>query len=223
MNNGTNILTVPFFCSWSGGKDSALALYRSNGKKRCESLITVLDETKERTRSHYISAENIKRQAESIGIPQRFISASWDDYEREFKNEVRLYKDCGVADGVFGDIDIEQHREWVERVCGESETKAHFPLWGAPRTDLVNDFINLGFRAIIVVVNRQLMPERFIGRIVDQALIQELQSEGVDVCGENGEFHTFVLDGPLFCQPIRIVHKEIISNGNYTFIDFTTD
>lgn len=188
-----------FFSSWSGGKDSCLALYRmTRAGNTCASLFTMIDETGKHSRSHGLYPDALRAQAEAMELPILLTRASWADYEEQFNKNVESFKAQGILNGVFGDIDLEPHREWVERVCRESGLVAHQPLWQGVRRDLVCEFIAAGFKAIIVVVNEKQIPAKFLGHEIDENLIDELEAIGVDACGENGEFHTFVYDGPLF-------------------------
>jgi diphthine-ammonia ligase len=208
-----------FFCSWSGGKDSCLALYRSiMAGNSCASLLTMIDETGNHSRSHGLSPEALAAQAHSLGIPLKTASTTWDSYESIFKTNSTEFVKSGVTNGVFGDIDLLPHREWVERVCGDIGITAHLPLWQANRRALVTEFVSAGFKAIIVVVNTSKMPERFLGRTIDLDLVAELEAVGVDACGENGEFHTFVFDGPIFKKRLDFTHSNIIKQNEYVFL-----
>jgi uncharacterized protein (TIGR00290 family) len=211
-----------FFCSWSGGKDSCLSLYWAlNLGYRCASLLTMIDETGKHSRSHGLSPEALKAQAESIGLPLRTVHASWGDYESRFKEQASRFREANVLHGVFGDIDLDPHREWVERVCRESGITAHLPLWKGSRRKLVQDFIDAGFKALVVVVNTDKMPDSFLGRLVDGNLVGELEAIGVDACGENGEFHTFVFDGPIFKKRLSITTGDAVVRQEYAFQTIT--
>lgn len=211
-----------FFCSWSGGKDSCLALYRSlNAGYECASLFSMIDESGKHSRSHGLCPEALQAQAISMGIPLCTAAASWDSYEEQFKAQAARFNNEQVLHGVFGDIDLEPHREWVTRVCSEAGIMAHLPLWKGDRRELVQEFLDAGFKAIIVVINTEKMPERFLGRTIDQALVGELESIGVDACGENGEFHTFVYDGPLFENQLNVKKGEIVREEGYVFLPLT--
>jgi uncharacterized protein (TIGR00290 family) len=178
----------------------------------------MIDEAGKHSRSHGLLPETLQVQAQTMGIPLRTVNTSWGSYEQKFKEQAARYKEEGVLHGVFGDIDLEPHREWVERTCRESGIKAHLPLWNGNRRALVEEFIAAGFKAIIVVVNTQMMPAHFLGRFIDTALIHELETIGVDACGENGEFHTFVYDGPLFARPLNISSGCMITMDEYAFL-----
>jgi uncharacterized protein (TIGR00290 family) len=208
-----------FFCSWSGGKDSCLALYRMvQAGYQCQSLFTMLDETGLHSRSHGLTPEALSVQAQSMGIPLKTGIAAWSDYEEQFKKMTKEFKNKNIAQGVFGDIDLKPHRDWVERVCSETGITPHLPLWNEKRPALVEEFVREGFKACIVVVNCSMMSERFLGRVIDIPLIDELEAEGIDACGENGEFHTFVFDGPLFKKKIRYTGGDTITLNNYSYL-----
>jgi uncharacterized protein (TIGR00290 family) len=222
MKNETENSGNQFFCSWSGGKDSCLSLFRMiKAGNRCTSLITMLDETGLHSRSHGLTPETLIIQADAMRIPIKTATTSWGDYENNFKTLISQLKNENITDGVFGDIDLEPHKMWVERVCGESGITPHLPLWKENRRTLVEEFIREGFKALIVVVNCTMMSERFLGRIVDTDLIEELEAEGVDACGENGEFHTFVYDGPIFKKKLKYVTDTKVHFQQYTFLPVT--
>ncbi|MBN1102919.1 MAG: diphthine--ammonia ligase [Deltaproteobacteria bacterium] len=209
----------PFFCSWSGGKDSCLSLYRAVRRgMRCAALFTMFVEDGSLSRSHGQPARAVEAQAEAMGIPLRTACASWDDYEQVFKQTVRGLITEGVRDGVFGDIDLQAHREWIERVCGEIGVRPHLPLWQEERRGMVHEFLQVGFKAVIVAVNAEKLDGRFLGRTLDLALLDELEAEGIDLCGEEGEYHTFVYDGPLFKQPVVFAFGPAQEHKGYRFV-----
>ena len=190
-------------CSWSGGKDSCLALYRAVRAGLCvDTLFTMFDETGERSRSHAISPDVLRDQASALGRSLVIARASWGDYERVFVESLRALRAKGHEIAVFGDIDLDAHRAWEERVAAAAGMTAHLPLWGEPRRALVEELPDAGFRAVVVCVNGRWLDQSFAGRELDRAFLADLPP-GVDPCGENGEFHTFVYDGPLFERPAR--------------------
>jgi diphthine-ammonia ligase len=190
------------FFSWSGGKDSMLALHRAlDAGVRVEALLAMYDETGERSRSHAISRELMAAQAAALGIPLVMRSASWRDYEAVFVDQLRRFAAQGLTCGVFGDIDLQPHRDWEEKVCAAAGLSALLPLWQQERRALAQQVIDLGFRARVVCVDARWLDASFCGAEYDQAFLARLP-EGVDACGENGEFHTFVFDGPRFLQPV---------------------
>jgi uncharacterized protein (TIGR00290 family) len=208
-----------FFASWSGGKDSCLALHRMiRARHPCTSLFTMIDESGKHSRSHGLYPDALAAQAKAMGIPILMTRASWEGYEAQFKKNAEVFKAQGVLHGAFGDIDLEPHREWVERICTESGLIAHEPLWYGARRELVNEFISAGFRAVIIVVDTNQMPIKFLGREIDDGLVGELEAIGVDACGENGEFHTFVYDGPLFRHRVDFTTGTIFNINNHSVL-----
>lgn len=204
------------FMSWSGGKDSCLALYRALSRgHRVMSLFTMLREDGEVSRSHGISKDLLIMQAEALRLPIAFGSAAWRDYEAAFRGAIALMKQLGIEAGVFGDIDLVEHREWIERVCGELNIEPLLPLWGEDRSKLAEEFVDLGFRALIVTVRGECLPERWLGRTLDRETLRELADEGVDPTGEGGEFHTFVYGGPLFHRPLDFSLGEVVERDGY--------
>lgn len=210
----------PFFSSWSGGKDSCLALYRAirqGGSPRC--LFTMFAEDGKRSKSHGLTSDIIEAQANALGIPSRIGTAGWGDYEPVFLSHVKELKEQGLADGVFGDIDLEPHREWVERVCGEHGITPHLPLWKFERRDLLDEFISAGFKAIIVVVDDKRLDKSFLGKQIDWQTVAELEAAGADACGEEGEYHSVVIDGPIFSSALPLQLGDIVNNEGYTFLE----
>jgi uncharacterized protein (TIGR00290 family) len=189
--------------SWSGGKDSCLALWRAQKLgMNITHLLTALDESGLKTRSHGVSKALILAQGEALGIHNEFISASWQDYERDFISKLEQLHADGITQAIFGDIDLIPHREWEEKVCTLANMSALLPLWNENRVSLVNEFLNAGFKARVTCVDGRFLDESFVGLEFDAQFIASLPA-GVDACGENGEFHTFVYDGPNFSQPVR--------------------
>ncbi len=186
------------FFSWSGGKDSMLALHRAldQGYEVC-ALLTLFDESGERSRSHGLSPALLQAQAQALGIPLVTARTTSQSYEAVMQEQLRRFKAQGIDYGLFGDIDLQAHRDWEEKVCAQAGLEARLPLWGEDRLALVQEFLGLGYKAQVVCVNGQYLDASFCGRPFDQAFIDRLPA-GVDACGENGEFHTAVLNGPRF-------------------------
>jgi len=190
--------------SSSGGKDSLLALwYARKQGYHVNAMITMFDETGARSRSHGISLPMMQAQAHALGMELLTPHASWQSYEAEFVKTLRTLHDSGHAGVVFGDIDLLAHREWEEKVCAQATLTAMLPLWQRDRKELAHQVLQLGFKAIVVCVDHRYLSADFCGREYNQAFLQSLP-DGVDACGENGEFHTFVYAGPLFAAPLDI-------------------
>lgn len=212
---------VPFVCSWSGGKDSCLALHRAMSTGCPLKLFTMFEETGLRSRSHALPMELLRAQAAALGLPHETRQASWGEYESVFIAALDDFKREGAEAAVFGDIDIEEHGLWEEKVCTAAGLKARLPLWQEDRRALMEEFIGLGFKAVIVVVNEKMLDPRFLGRELSAGLLKELEREGVDLCGENGEYHTAVLDGPVFQRPVAARPAERLSREGYSFLTMT--
>ena len=148
-------------------------------------------------------------------------STSWDGYEANFIDAVRELRAEGISAGVFGDIDLEGHREWVTRVCSTVEIEPVIPLWQEERRELLNEFISLGFRALIVSVKDAALDHSFLGRYLDDETVEELEKVGVDICGEEGEYHTFVTDGPEFSRPVLFDTIGIKNHDGYSFLEIS--
>jgi len=193
---------VKSFFSWSGGKDSMLALHRALAAgHEVQALLAMFDETGERSRSHALPPALMQAQADALGIALVMRQASWADYEQVFSGQLRVFAEQGISHGLFGDIDLQAHRDWEEKVCAAAGITATLPLWHEPRRALVDELLALGYRARVVCVDARFLDAGFCGREFDAGFIAELPA-GVDACGENGEFHTFVFDGPRFSHPV---------------------
>ncbi|MBI3369158.1 MAG: diphthine--ammonia ligase [Burkholderiales bacterium] len=190
------------FFSWSGGKDSMLALHRVLGAGwRIDALLAMFDESGERSRSHAIPPALMQAQADALGLPLVMRRAGWADYEAVFVDQLRAFAADGITHGVFGDIDLQAHRDWEEKVCAAAGLRAELPLWQAPRRALVDELLALGYRARVVCVDGRFLTAEFCGREFDAGFIADLPAN-VDACGEHGEFHSFVFDGPRFAKPV---------------------
>ncbi len=194
-------MTKAFF-SWSGGKDSMLALHRALAAGMpVAALLAMLDEGGEHSRSHGLPPALLQAQADALGLPLVTARAGWADYEAVFTGQLRALAAQGFTHGLFGDIDLQPHRDWEEKVCAAAGLRAELPLWGEPRVALVDELFALGYRARVVCVDKRFLDASFCGREFDAAFVAGLPP-GVDACGENGEFHTFVFDGPRFAHPV---------------------
>jgi uncharacterized protein (TIGR00290 family) len=190
-------------CSFSGGKDSCLALWRAQQTGiDVRTLLVMFEESGERSRSHSIPLALIERQAQSLRMELIAGRATWQSYEQTFIETLQQLRRTGHTMAVFGDIDLQAHRDWEEKVCTAAAMQAHLPLWLEERRALAHEILSAGFKATVVCVDSRYLPDEFCGRAYDSAFIDALPP-GVDVCGENGEFHTFVHDGPCFHEPVR--------------------
>ena len=201
--------------NWSSGKDSALALYKilQNPDFKIEYLLTSVNQQFHRISMHGVRVELLEQQAKSIGIPLEIMQIpempSMEVYENVMQQTLEKLKEKGITHSVFGDIFLEDLRQYREDKLATIGFEAVFPIWKIPTKDLIQEFIALGFKTIVVCVNERYLDQSFVGRIIDQQFIDDLP-ENVDVCGENGEFHTFCFDGPIFQKPIEFETGEIV-------------
>lgn len=223
VDSNISINGRPFFCSWSGGKDSCLALYHAIQKGgKPHSLLSVLSEGGITSRSHSLPKALIEKQARSLGLQPVFRSASWEQYETEFIAALKEFKSAGIEVGVFGDIDVDQNREWVLRVCSIAGIEPVHPLWKRNRRELLEEFIDLGFTAQVVVINEKMLDRRFLGKIIEPRTISEMEEAGIDPSGELGEYHTVVTDGPIFSSRVEIRTSEEKHHEGYWFLKVST-
>jgi diphthine-ammonia ligase len=206
------------FVSWSGGKDSCLACYRAiTSGIQVGYLLNMVTEDEQWSRSHGLSAEVLRVQAEALGIPLIQQRTTRADYEANFKDVLLRFVGEGITSGVFGDIDVVVHREWIERVCSAVDVTPHFPLWEEDQEKLFREFVDSGFESVVVATKADLLGQEWLGRKVDLAFLGELgelkKTKNVTItpCGEAGEYHTYVINGPLFHRRLEIqeVNQEL--------------
>ena len=203
------------YLNWSSGKDAALALYRLQNSKEytIEKLVTTLNSEVDRVSMHGLRKELLIQQAQSLGIPLQLIeldgTVSMEEYNAVMKKSVSQLVTEGFTHSVFGDIFLEDLKKYREEQLKTVGITAVFPLWKNDTKELILEFIKLGFKAITVCVNAKVLDKSFCGREIDLEFIKSLPL-GVDPCGENGEFHTFVYDGPNFKAPVKFEVGEII-------------
>ncbi len=209
------------FASWSGGKDCCLACYRAVASDlEVRYLANMVSEDGSRSRSHGVLAKVLVAQAEAMGIPLVQQPTDDDSYETQFKRMLHRFKQEGISGGVFGDIDFNEHRQWVDRVCHESGMTSHLPLWLNDQAELVREFIKLGFEAVVVTTKADLLGEEWLGRRIDPDFLDELAKiEGMTPCGEAGEFHSLVVDGPLFKKRLKILEANRVLREGRWFLD----
>ena len=207
-------------CSWSGGKDSCYALMKARAEgHELKALVNMMNENGSISRSHGLPLAVLTQQAKKMNVPLLATPTSWNDYRDTFVRTLASAKLLGVQAMVFGDIDLQQHRDWEEMVCSESGLEALLPLWKQNRRVLVNEMIETGINAMIVSCNTE-MGERFLGRTITRELADELEAMGIDACGENGEFHTVVVDCPLFESAIELPEYKKVLHDNYWFLSW---
>jgi len=207
--------------SWSGGKDSCYAMMQAKAAGyQPVVLLNMMNENGQISRSHGLPQALLMEQASMMDMVVVTVPASWESYEERFiaalQQLVEIYE---IKAAVFGDIDLQAHRDWEEKVCAAVGIEAVLPLWQQSRPKLVMEMLQSGIKTMIVSCNTHLGPD-FLGRILDEDLVKELEAKGVDVCGENGEFHTLVLDCPLFKRPVSVGAYTKVQHGDYWFLQW---
>jgi uncharacterized protein (TIGR00290 family) len=203
------------YFNWSGGKDSALALYHAlqDESYRIERLLTNINNLYRRVSMHGVQEVLLEQQAEAIGLPlQKLVlpdQPSMSEYESYMMQTMQGLQDEQFTHAFFGDIFLEDLKVYRETQLSRIGFKAVFPLWKRDTKELLHEFIDLGFKTILVCIKAELLDQSFAGRIIDRDFIKDLP-KGVDPCGENGEFHTFVFDGPIFQKPVPFEKGEVV-------------
>lgn len=202
--------------NWSGGKDSALALWRSlqTGQYRVETLLTTFNEANRRVSMHGVREELLDAQAQRLNLPQTKLylpeQSSMTDYQHRMDVTLAPLVSAGVTHAVFGDIFLDDLRQWREAQLARQSLTGLFPLWRVPSLDLLEEFWAAGFATVVVSVNGQYLDQSFCGRVLDRAFVDDLPP-GVDPCGERGEFHTFVYQAPYFAESINFGVGETVT------------
>ena len=182
-------------------------------------LVNFISQEFKRVSFHGTEARLIQLQSQAIGIPLLQKQTTWEEYKQEFKEAVRSLLPRGIKGIVFGDIYLDEHKEWVERVCGELGIAAIEPLWGKDTEEVFTGFIEAGFEAVIVSAQAELIDRGWVGQRLDRKFLAYLKTRNVDLCGENGEYHTLVVNGPLFKRRIEIVESKTINRDNRWLLD----
>ncbi len=202
------------YINWSGGKDSSLCLYKAKGQGFYpEALLTSVNKIHNRISMHGVRTELLQQQAVSIGLPLHTIELpeqpGMQEYETLMQQKVAELKDIGFTHALFGDIYLEDLKRYREEQLHQQNIECLFPLWKTDTRQLMQEFLAAGFKAIVVCINEKFLNKDFCGRLIDESFVQDLPA-GVDVCGENGEYHSFVYDGPVFRQPIAFEKGSIV-------------
>jgi uncharacterized protein (TIGR00290 family) len=200
--------------NWSGGKDSALCLYHSIlSGIRPEVLLTSVNKTYDRISMHGVRRSLLEQQSKSLNIPLQTIELpeqpDMELYEKEMSRAVLSLKDEGYTHAIFGDIFLEDLKKYREEQLKKLQIEPIFPLWKRNTSELIKEFLQLGFKAIVVCINSKFLDKSFCGRLIDESFIRDYPVTA-DICGENGEYHSFVFDGPGFKYPINFRKGETI-------------
>lgn len=206
--------------SWSGGKDGCLACYKvMQGDYKISYLLNTISKEYKRVRFHGLKGTIIQAQSQALGIPLLQKKTTGESYEQEFKDIIRTVILEGIKGVVFGDIFLHM-REWADKVCADLKIQSIEPLCGRSSEEILLDFIDSGFEAIVVATQANLLDEKWLGRKLDRSFLKDIKKlKNIDVCGENGEYHTLVIDGPIFKKRIDISKSEKVLRGGYRFLD----
>lgn len=208
-------MTEKVLLNWSGGKDSALTLHELSvdGGYEVAALLTTVTEDYDRISIHGVRRSLLEKQAQSLSLPLEIVSitknATNEEYEAKMRETLTRYKNQGVLSAVFGDIFLEDIREYREKNLSQVGMKAVFPIWHRDTSELARNFITLGFKAVVTCVDSHALDGSFVEREYDERFLADLPSS-VDPCGENGEFHSFVYDGPIFRERISHTRGEVV-------------
>lgn len=207
-----------FVLSYSGGKDCILALYRKI-QEGCTpvALLTTVKKLSNETWTHGLTFDLLEQVSKSLELPIIYAECDVSEYETKFEEKLKIAKEMGATSVVYGDIDIELHKQWDIDRATNAGLNYEFPLWQEDREKLVNEVIDNGFKAIIKKVNLDCMGEDFLGKTLTKELVEKIKETGSDPCGENGEYHTFVVDGPIFNYKIDVKHDDFRVEDNYAF------
>lgn len=215
------------FMSWSGGKDSALALYHSVQQNlNVQAVLTSVNHSYERVSMHGVRRSLLQEQAESLQLPLYTLELSeqpdMNEYEQAINECYGSLKKEGFNQAIFGDIFLEDLKTYRETQLNKQQMQSVFPIWKRDTKELISEFISLGFKAIIVCINSQFLDKSFCGRLIDEEFVNDLPGN-VDPCGENGEYHSFVFDGPIFKSQIQFVKGETVYKEYRTPVDESKD
>ena len=209
------------FCSWSGGKDCCLALdsyLRTNPNSKVH-LLTMIKKSLGKTYGHFITEGLLQKQADAMGLEISFGYSDDSNYEDNWCIELERLKKKGVTKGIFGDIDLQVHHEWIERVMKKLKLQFEMPLWSKKRKDVVEDFINKGYKATIICIREEKCQEKYLGKTLDLNCVEEMEKDAIDPSAEGGEFHTFTVTGPLFKRNLALFSDGISEGNNHVYLN----
>ena len=210
---------MKFAVSYSGGKESALATYRAIKQGHAPvSLLTTYNTDANRSHFHGITESLLENVSEALNIPLLLVRTSGAEYQANFEKALQHMKDLGAEACVFGDIDIEGHLTWCSERCESVGLVPMFPLWGEDRKTVVYEFVDSGFIANISVINAKILSDDFLGQQLTRDVANRIAKQGADICGENGEYHTFVSAGPIFNRQVPFIFGEKVVIGDYAML-----
>ncbi len=228
LSNAGGSTKTDVLMSWSGGKDSCIALYeiQKERKYRVAALVTTVTRDYDRISMHGVRRVLLESQAGSLGLQlhQVLISkgATNEEYETKIGEALSLYRDRGIDSIVFGDLFLEDIRAYREQFLARHRMRGLFPVWQRDTGVFIRQFLELGFRAVVTCVDSNVLDQSFAGRLIDESFLSSLPAQ-VDPCGENGEFHSFVFDGPIFTAPVKFSLGETVLRESFWFRDLVPE
>ncbi|MEG0291929.1 MAG: diphthine--ammonia ligase [Anaerovoracaceae bacterium] len=210
---------MKFVMSFSGGKDSTFALHKmiSEGHDPLGLLVMINDE--EKSWFHGVNSNILEGISKAMDIPLITVLSNGDDYHLAMETELKLLKKKGAEAVCFGDIDILQHREWCTQRAENSGLEPVFPLWQVNREKNTYDIVDAGYKCIMKTLHNDKLPKELLGKPIDRDMIEVFKACNIDICGEDGEYHTVVLDGPIFKKPINFELGEVTDRGHISVAD----
>jgi diphthine-ammonia ligase len=214
----------PYALMWSGGKDSALALWRARQRGlRVDWLVNVHDRATERVRFHATAVRAIAAQAEAAGVPLVSVPTDWETFDGSLRDTFTALARQGCRGVVFGDIHLTDVRDWYEERTRSAGLEHVEPLWGDDPLSLLQEFVAIGGRAVLTCVETAKLDISWLGRVIDDDFVRDVQKAGIDPCGENGEYHSFAFAGPFFARPLGWRVGERRDDGRFAQLDVTID
>lgn len=211
---------MKFVMSYSCGKDSTLALHKMIEQGHTPvCLLVMVKSDVDRSYFHGADLAMLKKYESALDLPTILCPSDGTDYSAALEEGLRQAKRMGAQAAAFGDIDLDGNRAWEELRCRSTGLTPFFPLWQRGREDNVRELIRLNYRCLIKCVKNTLLPERLLGRYIDEDTMQIMKAAGIDVCGENGEYHTLAVDGPIFKTPLDFQTGDILRFGCYSVVD----
>lgn len=211
---------MKFIMSFSGGKDSNFALYKmiEEGHKPM-GLLVMVNKEREESWFHGVDVEFLDAISNSMNIPLLLVKSEGDDYHLAMEATLREQKSLGAEGVCFGDIDIEQHKQWCTERADNAGLSAFFPLWQHDREENTYAIVDAGFKCIVKTLHNDKLPQELLGHPIDRDMIDIFKECSIDICGEDGEYHTVVVDGPIFNKPVEFTAGDVTIRGHISSID----
>lgn len=209
-----------FVLSYSFGKDSTLALHKMIEKGNTPiALLVMVNEDQQRSFFHGVDYNLMQKISSCLEIPLLLGKSSKGDYNSVMEFQLKKAKELGAETAVFGDIDISDHKTWADERCATASMETYFPLWHKNREEIVHEVIQLGYKALIKTINNEKLPKDILGKVIDNELLEVFKEYKIDLCGEYGEYHTLVVDGPLFKHKLEYTLQKIYDFDVTSVID----